>query len=68
MKHYPVITEKDVDAGLLVGYIPNVAGAHSQGKTLEELRANLREVIDMLLEDGNLQEQSELVAIEQMTA
>jgi predicted RNase H-like HicB family nuclease len=68
MKRYPVIIEKDTDTGLLVGYIPNVAGAHSQGRTLEELRTNLREVIDMLLEDGALQEQSELVAVEQMIA
>ena len=68
MKNYPVIIEKDADTGLLVGYIPNVAGAHSQGRTLEELRSNLREVIDLLLEDGELQQQSELVAVEQIVA
>jgi len=38
--------------GLLVGYVPGFPGAHSQGKTLDELRDNLREVIAMLLEDG----------------
>jgi predicted RNase H-like HicB family nuclease len=27
-------------------------GAHSQGETLDELRSNLQEVIEMLLEDG----------------
>jgi predicted RNase H-like HicB family nuclease len=68
MKHYPVIIEKDIDTGLLVGYIPNVAGAHSQGKTIEELRENLHEVIAMLLEDGELQQHSELIAIEQISA
>jgi predicted RNase H-like HicB family nuclease len=56
MKHYPVIIEKDADTGLFVGYIPNVVGAHSQGRTLEELRGNLREVVNMLLEDGGLQD------------
>jgi predicted RNase H-like HicB family nuclease len=34
-----------------VGYIPGVAGAHSQGTTLDELRQNLREVLEMLAED-----------------
>jgi len=32
--------------------VPGFSGAHSQGATLEELRANLREVIAMLLEDS----------------
>ncbi len=39
------------DTGLYVGYIPNFPGAHSQGETLDELRENLSEVLEMLLED-----------------
>ena len=31
---------------------PGFPGAHSQGATKDELRANLQEVIAMLLEDG----------------
>ena len=46
------IIEHDVDTGLLVGYVPDFPGAHSQGATLEELRLNLQEAIEMLLEDG----------------
>jgi predicted RNase H-like HicB family nuclease len=34
-----------------VGYVPGFPGAHSQGETLDELQQNLREVIEMLLED-----------------
>lgn len=68
IKRYPVIIERDTETGYLVGYIPNIAGAHSQGRDLEELRANLREVIDMLLEDDELTQQSELVAIEEIVA
>jgi predicted RNase H-like HicB family nuclease len=37
---------------LFVGYVPGFPGAHSQGETLDELNRNLREVIEMLLEDG----------------
>ena len=31
---------------------PVFPGAHSQGETLDELNANLREVIALILEDG----------------
>ena len=44
--------ERDPVTGLLVGYVPGFRGAHSQAETLDELNANLREVIAMLLEDG----------------
>jgi len=51
-KTFTAVIERDVDTGLLVGYVPGFAGAHSQGATLDELHENLREVIGMLLEDG----------------
>lgn len=40
------------DTKLYVGYVPGFPGAHSQDAMLDELQANLREVIAMLLEDG----------------
>jgi predicted RNase H-like HicB family nuclease len=46
------VIERDPDTGLLVGYVPGFAGAHSQGATMDELDANLREVIELMLEDG----------------
>jgi len=49
---YTAVIERDPDTGLLVGYVPGFTGAHSQGATLDELERNLREVIEMLLEDG----------------
>jgi len=51
MKTFTAVIEKDLDTKLYVGYIPSFAGAHSQGATLDELQENLREVIEMLLED-----------------
>ncbi len=53
MKTFTAVIERDPDSGLLVGYVPGFPGAHSQGETHEELQANLREVIEMLLEDGD---------------
>jgi predicted RNase H-like HicB family nuclease len=52
MKNYTAIIEKCHDTGLYVGFIPGFAGAHTQAETLDELNKNLREVIEMLLEDG----------------
>ena len=52
MTNYTAIIEKCNKTGLFVGYVPGFPGAHSQGSTVEELRENLREVIEMLLEDG----------------
>ena len=52
MRAYSVIGHCP-DTKLFVGYVPGIAGAHSQGATLDELRANLREVIAMLLEDDD---------------
>ena len=49
--------ERDPDTGLLAGIVPGVPGVHSQGATLDELSANLREVLDLLLEeDRSLEE------------
>jgi len=54
MKTFTAIVERDSDTKLYVGYVPGVPGAHSQGETLDELQENLREVIEMLLEDEAL--------------
>ena len=52
MRTYTVVVERDPDTLLVVGYVPGFPGAHSQAETLDELQANMREVIEMLLEDG----------------
>ncbi len=61
MKTFTAIIEKDPDRNLYVGYVPGFPRAHSQGETLEELQENLREVIEMLLEDENLSFNTEFV-------
>jgi len=52
MRTFTAVVEKDAETNLYVGYVPGFPGAHSQGASLDELQANLREVIEMLLEDG----------------
>jgi predicted RNase H-like HicB family nuclease len=59
MRAFDRIVERDPATGLLVGSVPGWPGAHSQGDTPEELEENLREVIEMLLEDGEPRLESE---------
>jgi predicted RNase H-like HicB family nuclease len=52
MRVFSAVVEKCPDTGLYVGYVPGFPGAHTQAATLDGLDRNLREVIEMLLEDG----------------
>ena len=61
MRSFTAVIERDTETGLLVGHIPGFRGAHSQGESMEELQANLAEVIAMLLEDGEPQLEAEFV-------
>ncbi|MCX7735363.1 MAG: type II toxin-antitoxin system HicB family antitoxin [Candidatus Kapabacteria bacterium] len=61
MRTFSAIIEKCKETGLYVGYVPGFPGAHSQAETLEELRQNLKEVIEMLLEDGEPSLESEFI-------
>jgi len=61
MKTFTAVIEKCKETGLFVGYVPGFPGAHSQGETLDELNKNLKEVIEMLLEDGQPKIEGEFV-------
>lgn len=61
MHVYTAVIEHCPDTGLYVGYVPGFPGAHSQGETLDDLNANLKDVIAMLLEDGDPALQTEYV-------
>lgn len=64
MRTFNIVVERDPDTGLYVGYVPGWPGAHSQGETLDELRSNLQEVVEMLLEDGEPKLESEFVGVQ----
>lgn len=61
MRTYTAVIERCPDTGLYVGYVPGFPGAHSQAESLDELNANLREVVEMLLEDGEPPLEAEFV-------
>jgi len=52
MRTYIAIIEKCNETGLYVGFVPGLPGVHSQGETLDELNKNMKEVLEMLFEDG----------------
>jgi predicted RNase H-like HicB family nuclease len=58
---FTAVIERDSESGLYVGFVPGFPGAHSQGETLDELGDNLREVVEMLLEDGEPNVEAEFV-------
>jgi predicted RNase H-like HicB family nuclease len=68
MRTFTAIVERDPETGLFVGYVPGFAGAHSQGASLDELNENLREVIAMLLEDGEPRLDTEFIGTQTVTA
>ncbi len=68
MRTFTAVVERDADTGLFVGYVPGFAGAHSQGETLDELNKNLKEVVSMLLEDGEPELEAEFVGTQTISA
>lgn len=67
MRTFTAVVERDPETKLFVGYIPGFAGAHSQGATRDELQANLREVVAMLLEEGEPQLEAEFVGTQEIS-
>ncbi len=61
MKQYTAIIEYCRDTQLYVAYVPGFDGAHTQAETLDELQKNIKDVLEMLLEDGEPKLSSELV-------
>jgi predicted RNase H-like HicB family nuclease len=51
MRMLTAFIEKDPETGLYVGFVPQVPGVHTQAETLDELRENLKEVIELCLQE-----------------
>jgi predicted RNase H-like HicB family nuclease len=61
MHSFTAVVEKCPATGLFIGFVPGFPGAHTQGESLDELQDNLREVVSMLLEDGEPRLEAEFV-------
>jgi predicted RNase H-like HicB family nuclease len=51
MRTFTAHVEWDPMTELYVGIVPGLSGAHTQAGTLDELRANLKEVLGLCLEE-----------------
>ena len=51
MKTITAYVEFDADTKLYVGIVPGLPGAHTQAATLDELRDNLKEVVELCLQE-----------------
>ncbi len=66
LRKFTAVVEKCPDTDFYVGYVPGFPGAHSQAESLDELRQNLREVIKMLLEDGEPEFDAEFIGTQEV--
>lgn len=51
MKTFTAYVEFDKETGLYIGIVPGITGAHTQAATLDELQRNLKEVLELCLEE-----------------
>ena len=51
MKTFTAYVEFDPDTKLYVGIVPGLPGAHTQAASLDELHDNLKEVVELCLEE-----------------
>jgi predicted RNase H-like HicB family nuclease len=60
--------EWDQETKLFVGIVPGIRGAHTQGATLDELRANLKEVLQLCIEEqgSSLDDLPKFVGLQQV--
>lgn len=64
MKAFTAVVERCTETGLYIGWVPGFPGAHTQAASLDELQSNLREVIEMLLEDGPPRLEAEFIGVQ----
>lgn len=51
---FTAYVEWDEEVELFVATVPGIRGAHTQAASLDELRDNLHEVLELLAEEGEL--------------
>lgn len=68
MRTFTAYVEWDPETKLYVGVVPGLPGAHTQAATLDELRENLKEVIELCLEEwkGDPEELPRFVGVQQI--
>lgn len=63
--HLPIIIEMDED-GFYIVSCPLFKGCHSYGETIDEALINIREVIDMCLEEKKPEELNKFIGFREL--
>jgi len=68
MKTFTAYVEWDSETKLYVGVVPGISGAHTQAESLDELQQNLKEVLELCLEEygGTVEDIPQFVGIQQI--
>lgn len=64
-QEFYVVIERDED-GLYVGEVTQLSACYAQGETIDELMVNIREVIELCLEDLSDEPMTEFVGIQKV--
>ena len=57
MRTFTAYVEYDPDTKLYVAIVPGIPGAHTQAPSLDELQKNLKEVLELCLEENDLSDE-----------
>jgi predicted RNase H-like HicB family nuclease len=68
MRTFSAYVEWDPESSLYIGIVPGIPGAHTQAATLDELQKNLKEVLELCLEEypGSLDDLPRFVGLQQI--
>lgn len=64
-QEFYVAIERDED-GIYIGEVPQLKACYSQGETIDELMQNIREVIELCLEDLEDDSVTEFIGIQKI--
>lgn len=65
MLHFPIMIEIDEDGYFIVS-CPSFKGCHSYGETIDEALENIKEVIEMCLEEQELEPVNKFVGFREV--
>ena len=64
-KEFYVVIERDED-GMYIGEVPQLKACYSQGETVDELMQNIKEVIEMCLEELEEESITEFIGVQKV--
>ncbi len=63
--HFPIVIEQDED-NIFIASCPTFNGCHAYGKTIDKAMANIREVIEMCVEEQEIESVNQFVGFREL--